>query len=121
MITFNVEFEDTSPQIHVKIPLGDYLLDDKQVDSAKQTIQGIRNLWGRAYNTTLFINGEPARSDNILEGIVESYRTLYLLKMLDDVLERVKPLNDPVVMDVVEKVEPLIKRAKEHVEYQKHY
>ena len=50
-----------------------------------------------------------------LTDIVEKYRSLYLLKLLSDVCERIKPLGDPIVADIIEKVEPLIERSKSHL------
>ena len=116
MITFDVKLDGTQPKIEVYIPLSDYLLDDFEVETAKETIEGIRNLC--SHSVALFVNGEET-GINKLEGIIETYRSLYLLKLLDDVLARVKPLNDSVVMEIVEKVEPLIDNAKAHINWER--
>jgi len=115
MITFDVKLEGVCPQIRVEVPLDEYLLDDEQVATAKQTIEGVTNLCGRAYQTQLFVNGESEHLD-CLRDIVERYRSLYLLKLLEDVFQRVKPLNDSVITEIVEKVEPMIERSKDSLE-----
>lgn len=115
MITFDVKLEETTPQIHVEVPLDEYLLDDEQVATAKQTIQGITKLCGYGTGVLLFVNGEDAHID-ALRDIVERYRSLYLLKLLEDVFQRVKPLNDSFVNEIAEKVEPLIERSKSRLE-----
>ena len=112
MITFDVKLEGADPQIHVKIPMDEYLLDDEQFQQAKETIKGIINLVGRAYDSRLFINDQPSHLDQLAD-IVERYRSLYLLSLFSEVLDRVKPLNDPHVSAIVEKVEPLIERQAE--------
>ena len=112
MITFDVKLENTTPQIHVKVPLDEYLLDDEQVATAKQTIQGIINLCAHGTGTLLFVNGEDAHIGG-LRDIVERYRSLYLLKLLEDIFQRVKPLNDSFITEIAEKVEPLIERSKD--------
>jgi len=115
MITFDVKLEETTPQIHVEVPLDEYLLDDDQVATAKQIIQGVINLCGYGRGTLLFVNGENAHID-CLRDIVERYRSLYLLKLLEDVFQRVKPLDDSVITEIVEKVEPMIERSKDSLE-----
>ena len=114
MITFDVTLEGTNPHIHVTIPMDDYLLDDAQLVTAKEIVEGIQNLCGRSYNHQVFINNEPSSSGQLTD-IVEKCRSLYLLKLLSDVCERIKPLNDPILAEIIEKVEPLIERSKNHL------
>ena len=114
MITFDVTLEGTTPHIHITIPMDDYLLDDSQLATAKEIVEGIQNLCGRSYDSQVFINDEPHRSGDLTD-IVEKYRSLYLLKLLSDVCERIKPLGDPIVADIIEKVEPLIEQSKSHL------
>ena len=115
MVTFDVTLEGTKPQIHVTIPMGDYLLDDAQLATAKETVEGIQNLcWGHGHGKEVFINNEPRHSGD-LRDIVEKYRSLYLLKLLSDVCQRIKPLNDPILAEIIEKVEPLIERSKSYL------
>ena len=120
MVNFDVKLNDTTPQIYVEIPLDEYLLDDKKVEGAKNTIKGVINLYGRGYETELFINGEMS-SPRLLEDIVERYRSLYLLQLLDDVLQRIKPLKDSFVEEIIEKVEPLVERSKDILKHRKGY
>ena len=114
MITFDVTLEGTRPQIHVTIPMGDYLLDDTQLATAKETVEGITNLCHQSYDKEFFINNEPRHSGD-LRDIVEKYRSLYLLKLLSDVCQRIKPLNDPILAEIIEKVEPLIERSESYL------
>ena len=115
MITFDVTLEGAEPKIHITIPMDDYLLDDAQLAVAKETVEGITNLCGRSYNSEVFLNGEPHRFGDLAD-IVERYRSLYLLKLLEGVLQRVKPLNDPFLAEIIEKVEPLIEQSKRRLE-----
>ena len=115
MITFDVTLEGKEPKIHITIPMDDYLLDDAQLAIAKEVMEGIQNLCGYSHHRDVFINGEPHRS-GVLIDIVEKYRSLYLLKLLEDVLQRVKPLNDRFLVEIIEKVEPLIQQSKRYLE-----
>ena len=114
MITFDVTLEGTKPQIHVTIPMGDYLLDDTQLATAKEIVEGIQNLCWGGHDREVFINNEPRHSSD-LRDIVEKYRSLYLLKLLSDVCQRIKPLNDPILAEIIEKVELLIERSESYL------
>ena len=113
MVSFNVSIKEGETAINVCIPIDDWLADDEKMGQAQIIIDGIEQL-SNSPGVSLFIN-EQLFNRYKLKGLLHHYRSLYCIKILEDVLERVKPLNDPIVKSISEKVEPLIEHARFHV------
>ena len=113
MITYHLQIIETQPHLYIEIPLDAYLLDDEKVTEAKQIMEGLEDI--ARGNTCLFINGDTvdghARYET-LKDIVEKYRSLYLLSLLEVVLDKVRPLNNPYIRDIDTKLRPLIDEKK---------
>lgn len=120
--SFTVEIIEGDPHIHISIPLAEYLLDPEAVADAKQKIEGITEMISP--RTNLFVNQKPLegfqRTDR-LKDIIEQYKSLYLLKLLEDVLTHIKPHSNPALKAIFEKIQPLIEASKDALESGRYY
>ena len=114
MVTYDMKIIEGKPHLHLNIPLGAYLLDDEKVAKAKQIVDGIQSL--KYGNVSLFVNStdesDMHEGPYRLDDIIERYRSLYLLSLLEGVLNKVRPLKDPYIADIDEQLSPLLEQSK---------
>ena len=111
MVTYNLDIE--SGTIALDIPLGEYLLDDEKVAEAKKIVEGVHKI---AHQFKLILNGDEISLHGCrMEDIIERHRSLYLLSLIDDLLNRVRPINDPHVNRIDELVQPVLEISREEL------
>ena len=112
MVTYDLNIP--AGTVTLDIPLGEYLLDDDKVRQAKNIVEGTQKI---AFQFQLILNGEEISPHECrMEDIIEKQRSLYLLSLIDDLLNRMRPINDPHINAIDEHVRPLLERSREEID-----